>query len=69
LSGKGFGGGPGPVGKAKKEVEKGEKARPAGEMENVPENGVAARPNTGRGKGEKKGGGECYLHGPFLGDM
>jgi len=69
LSGKGFEGGPGPVGKAKKEVEKGEKARPAGETENVPESGIAARPKTSCGKGEKKGGSECYLHGPFLGDM
>jgi len=68
MSRKGFGGGPGPVGKAKKEGEKGRKTELASETESMPTGGVAAQPKTDRGKAGKKGG-ECYLHGPFLGDM
>jgi len=59
MSGKGFGGGPGPVGKPREGAVK-------GDIEKVQESGVAAQPKTDHGKGEKKGGSECYLHGPFL---
>jgi len=69
MSRKGFGGGPGTVGKPRKVVERGEKGGEVGETENVAEGGLAARPKTVSGKGGKKGDGECYLHGPFLGDM
>jgi len=68
LSGKGFGGGTGPVGKAKKEVAKGGKVELAGETGSMPTSGVADPPKTDRGKAGKKGR-ECYLHGSFLCDM
>jgi len=68
MSGKGFGGGPGLVEKDKKEGEKSGKTELASETDSMPTGGVAAPPKTDRGKAGKKSG-ECYLHGPFLGDM
>jgi len=69
LSGKGFGSGPGPVGKAKGGLVKGENVERAGKVDGVAESGMADRIKVGRKRAGKKVGGECYLHGPFLGDM
>jgi len=56
MSGKGFGGGPGPVGRGREEVARDEKGGKGGDPENVlPKGGVAARPKTLSGKGGKKG--------------
>jgi len=66
-SGKGFGGGSGPVGKPKGGTAKDEREGKADG--NAQESDVPESTETDRGKAGKKGGGECYLHGPFLGDM
>jgi len=67
LSGMGFGGGPGSVGKPKRGSMKDKKEGKADNNEQEGEMQGSAK--DGRGNAGKKDGGECYRHGPFLGDM
>jgi len=67
LSGKGFRGGPGPVGEPKGGSTKDKKDGKADDNEQERE--VQGSAKDGRGNAGKKEGGECYRHGPFLGDM
>jgi len=61
-----FGGGPGPVGKPKG----GTKDKRDGQEEVTEREGEAqGSVKDERGSAGKRGGGDCYRHGPFLGDM
>jgi len=66
LPGKKFGGGPGPIGKPKG----GSRDKKDGEVEATERDGKAqGSARDERGSAGKRGGGDCYRHGLFLGDM
>jgi len=66
LPGKRFGEGPGPVGKPKG----GSKDKKDGQEEGTEREGeVQGSARDERGSAGKRGGGDCYRHGPFLGNI
>jgi len=66
LSGKGFRGGPGPIGKPKGGSKDKKEGKVNDNEQEVEEQGSARDEH---GSAGKKEGGNCYRHGPFLGDM